>query len=162
MCVRNELAEHCAQRAFGHPEYINRQAETHIPDETDRPTGLCPRLGDGILRIGEDKIAERLLQHRPVRDAAADAGGIEHMAEIHREDREHDQPRRDMLAEDTVLTLNELLERATELFSTPAERAASAQGPSVKDLQAKIGEVTMEKDFLERALERVHGPSARR
>jgi len=56
----------------------------------------------------------------------------------------------------------ELLDRATELFSTPAERAASAQGPSVKDLQAKIGQITMENDFLERALERVHGPSAKR
>ena len=54
----------------------------------------------------------------------------------------------------------ELLERATELFSTPAERAASAQGPSVKDLQAKIGQITMENDFLERALDRVHGPGA--
>jgi transposase-like protein len=55
---------------------------------------------------------------------------------------------------------SELLERATELFSTPAERAASQQGPSVKDLQAKIGQITMENDFLERALDRVHGPSA--
>src|ERR671923_1465924 len=57
---------------------------------------------------------------------------------------------------------SELLERATELFSTPAERAASAQGPSIKDLQAKIGQITMENDFLESALERVHGPSAKR
>ena len=54
----------------------------------------------------------------------------------------------------------ELLERATELFSTAAERAASARGPSVKDLQAKIGEITMENDFLERALDRIHGPGA--
>ena len=54
----------------------------------------------------------------------------------------------------------ELLERATELFSTPAERAASKQGPTVKDLQAKIGQITMENDFLERALDRVHGPGA--
>jgi len=56
----------------------------------------------------------------------------------------------------------ELLERATELFSTPAERAASAQGPSVKDLQAKIGQLTMENDFLDRALNRVPGTSAKR
>ena len=55
---------------------------------------------------------------------------------------------------------SELLERATELFSTPAERAASQQGPSVKDLQAKIGQITMENDFLEHALDRVHGPGA--
>lgn len=56
---------------------------------------------------------------------------------------------------------SELLERATELFSTPAERAAQ-QGPNVKDLEAKIGQLTMENDFLEHALERVHGPSAKR
>ena len=56
----------------------------------------------------------------------------------------------------------ELLERATELFATAAERAASAQGPSVQDLQAKIGELTMENDFLEKALGRIHGPSAKR
>ena len=56
---------------------------------------------------------------------------------------------------------SELLERATELFATPAERAAQ-EGPSVKDLQAKIGQITMEIDFLERALDRVHGPSAKR
>ncbi len=55
----------------------------------------------------------------------------------------------------------QLLERATESFSTPAERAQT-QGPSVKDLEAKIGQLTMENDFLERALDRVHGPSAKR
>lgn len=57
---------------------------------------------------------------------------------------------------------SELLERARELFATAAERAASAQGPSVADLQAKIGELTMENDFLEKALGRIHGPSAKR
>jgi transposase-like protein len=57
---------------------------------------------------------------------------------------------------------SELLERATELFATAAERAASAQGPSIKDLQAKIGQLTMENDFLEGALGRIHGPSAKR
>ncbi len=35
-------------------------------------------------------------------------------------------------------------------------------GPSVMDLQAKIGQLTMENDVLERALDRVHGPSAKR
>ena len=54
----------------------------------------------------------------------------------------------------------ELLDRATELFSTPAERAASQRGPSLKDLQAKIGQITMENDFLEHALDRIHGPGA--
>ena len=56
---------------------------------------------------------------------------------------------------------SELLERSTELFSTAAERAAS-QGPSVKELEAKIGQLTMEIDFLDRALNRVPGTSAKR
>lgn len=56
----------------------------------------------------------------------------------------------------------QLLERAVDMFSTPAERAATQNGPSVKDLEAKIGQLTMENDFLERALDRVHGPSAKR
>lgn len=56
----------------------------------------------------------------------------------------------------------QLLERAADMFMTPAERAASQSGPSLKDLEAKIGQLTMEKDFLEGALGRIHGPSARR
>jgi hypothetical protein len=32
----------------------------------------------------------------------------------------------------------------------------------VKDLQAKIGQLTMENDFLEGALDRSHGASAKR
>lgn len=57
---------------------------------------------------------------------------------------------------------SELLARAAEMFSTPAERAAAQQGPSIQDLQAKIGQLTMENDFLERALNRVPGTSAKR
>ena len=57
---------------------------------------------------------------------------------------------------------SELLDRATELFSTAAERAASQQGPSVKDLQAKIGQITMENDFLEGALGCMDALSAKR
>ena len=56
---------------------------------------------------------------------------------------------------------SQLLERAAESFATGAERAA-AQGPSVQDLQAKIGQLTMEVDFLDRPLNRVPGKSARR
>lgn len=55
----------------------------------------------------------------------------------------------------------QLLERAADMFSTPAERGAQ-QGPSVPDLQAKIGQLTMEIDFLDRALNRVPGTSAKR
>lgn len=57
---------------------------------------------------------------------------------------------------------NQLLESAEEAFLTKAERRELESGPSVKDLQAKIGELTMENDFLEGALGRIHGPSAKR
>ena len=55
----------------------------------------------------------------------------------------------------------QLLERSKDAFLGPGECAAEA-GPSVKDLQAKIGHLTMENDFLEGALDRIHGPSAKR
>jgi transposase-like protein len=57
---------------------------------------------------------------------------------------------------------NQLLASAEESFLTKAERRELESGPSVKDLQAKIGELTMENDFLEGALGRIHGPSAKR
>lgn len=55
----------------------------------------------------------------------------------------------------------QLLERAADTFATPADRAAQ-HGPSLQDLQAKIGQLTMENDFLERALGRVGETSAKR
>lgn len=57
---------------------------------------------------------------------------------------------------------SELLERAAEMFATPAERAGQQQGPTLQELQAKIGQLTMENDFLDRALNRVPGTSAKR
>ena len=57
---------------------------------------------------------------------------------------------------------NQLLKRAEEMFLTKAERRELESGPSTKDLQAKIGQLTMENDFLEGALDRIHGPSAKR
>ncbi|MAT64991.1 MAG: IS3 family transposase [Gammaproteobacteria bacterium] len=42
----------------------------------------------------------------------------------------------------------QLLSQAEEAFLTKAERKAAESGPSVKDLQAKIGQLTMENDFL--------------
>ena len=57
---------------------------------------------------------------------------------------------------------NQLLKQAEVVFLTKAEQRASEAGPSVKDLQAKIGQLTMENDFLEGALGRIHGPSANR
>ena len=57
---------------------------------------------------------------------------------------------------------NQLLKRAEEMFLTKAERREQESGPSVKELQAKIGELTMENDFLEGALGRSHDASAKR
>ena len=44
----------------------------------------------------------------------------------------------------------ELLGRAKEIFETPAKKSATSSktDPSVKDLHTKIGELTVEKDFL--------------
>ena len=57
---------------------------------------------------------------------------------------------------------SQLLQSAEGVFLTKAERRDLESGPSVKDLQAKIGELTMENDFLEGALGRIHGASAKR
>ncbi len=53
----------------------------------------------------------------------------------------------------------QLLENAAEIFSR--ERKAE-QLPSVKDLHAKIGQLSMENDFLSHALGRIDEPSAKR
>jgi len=44
----------------------------------------------------------------------------------------------------------ELANRAKEIFETPAKKSATSSktDPSVKNLHAKIGELTVEKDFL--------------
>ena len=47
------------------------------------------------------------------------------------------------------------------LFATAAERKA-ANGPNVKDLHAKIGQLAMENDFLAVALGRIPDASAKR
>jgi transposase len=56
---------------------------------------------------------------------------------------------------------SQLLERASEVFATGAERVESA-GPSVKELHAKIGQLAMENDFLAGALGRIGEASAKR
>jgi len=53
----------------------------------------------------------------------------------------------------------QLLERAAELFERDKK---SDQGPNVKDLHAKIGQLSMENDFLSVALGRINDPSAKR
>jgi len=56
---------------------------------------------------------------------------------------------------------SQLLERASDVFATAAERSESA-GPDVKALHAKIGQLAMENDFLADALGRVGDTSAKR
>ena len=41
-----------------------------------------------------------------------------------------------------------------ELFAAPAKRGASDQEELIRDLHAKIGELTVERDFLARGLSR--------
>jgi len=54
----------------------------------------------------------------------------------------------------------ELQENAARVFGDTDEEKPS--GPSVAELHAKIGELTMENDFLAGALGRVQGTSAKR
>ena len=53
----------------------------------------------------------------------------------------------------------QLLERAAEAFGGDAPKTG---GPDVKGLHAKIGQLALENDFLERALGRIDGSSAKR
>ena len=55
----------------------------------------------------------------------------------------------------------QLLDKADQVF----ERGGSSPDESehrVKELHAKIGQLTMERDFLEQGLERIHGPRGRK
>jgi len=54
-----------------------------------------------------------------------------------------------------------LLDNAAELFERNA-KAGEESEHKVKELHAKIGQLTMERDFLEQGLERIHGPSVKR
>ena len=56
----------------------------------------------------------------------------------------------------------QLLEGAIGVFLSPAERRGAEAGPNVKDMQAKIGQLALEVDFLEVALGRVGDASAKR
>jgi transposase len=53
----------------------------------------------------------------------------------------------------------ELLEHAQEIF---ADSKSQETQVNVKDLHAKIGELTLENDFLSLALGRIEGPSAKK
>jgi len=54
----------------------------------------------------------------------------------------------------------ELLQRASEVFATVAEKREAA--PDIKTLHAKIGQLTLEKDILSVALGRIGDASAKR
>ena len=55
----------------------------------------------------------------------------------------------------------QLLSSAPEVFGKGAQKAESA-AETVEQLHAKIGQLTMENDFLERGLERIHGPRGKK
>ncbi len=57
---------------------------------------------------------------------------------------------------------NQLLKQSEDVFMRKSEKQAAQSGPTVQELQAKIGELTMENDFLDRALGRLDGPSGKR
>jgi transposase-like protein len=56
---------------------------------------------------------------------------------------------------------NELLQRATEVFGGAAAESA-VDREKIHELHAKIGELTVERDFLSNALGRFPGPSGRK
>ena len=55
-----------------------------------------------------------------------------------------------------------LLDGATGVFISPSEKRAPEQGASTKEMQAKIGQLALEVDFLEVALGRIGDASAKR
>lgn len=55
----------------------------------------------------------------------------------------------------------QLLESAADVFGKGAQKAEQSE-ETVEGLHAKIGQLTMENDFLERGLERIHGPRGKK
>ncbi len=51
----------------------------------------------------------------------------------------------------------QLLENADQVFGQ-SEKQAEESEYKIKELHAKIGQLTMERDFLEQGLERIHSP----
>jgi len=51
----------------------------------------------------------------------------------------------------------QLLSGASDVFGKGAQKAEESE-LTVQELHAKIGQLTMENDFLERGLTRIHGP----
>ena len=55
----------------------------------------------------------------------------------------------------------QLLNSAPDVFGKGAKKAEDS-AETVQELHAKIGQLTMENDFLERGLERIHGPRGKK
>lgn len=55
-----------------------------------------------------------------------------------------------------------LLDKADQVFDRGGGSPAESSEHKVKELHAKIGQLTMERDFLEQGLERIHGPRGRK
>jgi transposase-like protein len=55
----------------------------------------------------------------------------------------------------------QLLSNAPDVFGKGAQKA-EASVEAIEQLHAKIGQLTMENDFLERGLERIHGPRGKK
>jgi transposase len=55
----------------------------------------------------------------------------------------------------------QLLDSAPDIFGKGAKKADDT-AEAVQELHAKIGQLTMENDFLERGLERIHGPRGKK
>jgi len=54
----------------------------------------------------------------------------------------------------------QLMENADYVFGQ-GERQTKDSEHKIKELHAKIGQLTMERDFLEQGLERIHGPKGK-
>ena len=54
-----------------------------------------------------------------------------------------------------------LVEQASDLFARGAQ-SDGVSGEAVQALHAKIGQLSMENDFLARGLERIHGPRGKK
>ena len=55
----------------------------------------------------------------------------------------------------------QLLSGASDVFGKGAQKAEESE-QTVQELHAKIGQLTMENDFLERGLTKIHGPRGKK
>lgn len=55
----------------------------------------------------------------------------------------------------------QLLNGASDVFGSSVIKTEESEG-AIQELHAKIGQLTMENDFLEQGLERIHGPRGKK